>query len=288
MNKRLIITLLFALLPLSSCGGSSGSNNTVFVSFYPLEDFASKIAKGKFEIENITPLGIEPHDFEPSAKLVGRMSEGKGFLANGLNMESYISSFPASLKEKTIECSKGVATIETGGVVDPHIWLDPIRAKTMANNIKDFFISIDKENESSYVENYSSLANEFDKLDNEYKEAVKTFDRTIIVTSHAAFGYLCSAYGLTQKAIHGLEPDEEPSAKAMSEIIETVKENGITTIFTEEMVSPEIANRIASETGAKVEVLSPVEGIEKENVGKEDYFSIMRDNLSKLKEACCD
>ncbi|MCR5079592.1 MAG: zinc ABC transporter substrate-binding protein [Bacilli bacterium] len=289
MKKKLLFPFFLALASLCSCGGNPASSNTIFVSFYPLEDFASKIAKGKFEIENITPVGMEPHDYEPSAKLIGRMSEGKGFLANGLEMEHYLSSLPSSLLDKTLVCSKGVTTIKNdNGIVDPHIWLDPSRAKIMADNIKDFLISIDRDGASFYQDNYADIASKFDTLDAEIKEAVKTFKRKTVVVSHAAFGYLCDAYGLTQKAIHGLEPSEEPTAATMAEIIDAVKKEGITTIFAEEMVSPEIANKIAQETGAKVEVLSPIEGLEEEDVGKEDYFSIMRDNLAKLKEACCD
>jgi zinc transport system substrate-binding protein len=96
---------------------------------------------------------------------------------------------------------------------------------------------------------------------------------------------MCDRYGLTQIPVKGLEPDEEPSAKTIENIIEIVNEYNITIIFTEEMVSPEIANKIAEETGARIDTLNPLEGLSEDEVGVEDYISIMKDNFRKIMEA---
>ncbi|NKN31604.1 zinc ABC transporter solute-binding protein, partial [Weissella cibaria] len=97
---------------------------------------------------------------------------------------------------------------------------------------------------------------------------------------------LCDAYGLTQMGIEGLTPDSEPDPARMAEVIDFVKENKVKTIFFEDLVSPKVAETIAKETGAKTEVLYPLEGLTDEKLKNgDDYFSVMEKNLTVLKEA---
>ena len=86
--------------------------------------------------------------------------------------------------------------------------------------------------------------------------------------------------------IEGLSPDSEPDPARMAEVIDFVKENKVKTIFFEDLVSPKVAETIAKETGAKTEVLNPLEGLTDEQLKNgDDYFSVMEKNLMVLKEA---
>ncbi len=106
------------------------------------------------------------------------------------------------------------------------------------------------------------------------------------MTTHAAFGYLAEAYGLRQEAIAGLVPESEPSAQRLAELRDLVEREGITTIFTEDLVSPEIAKTLATEAGVRVATLHTVEGLTDDQLAAgEDYRSAMRDNLVTLEEA---
>ena len=81
-------------------------------------------------------------------------------------------------------------------------------------------------------------------------------------------------------------PDSEPDAARMNEIIQFAREHDVKTIFFEELVSPKVAETIASEIGAKTEVLNPLEGLNDEELAAgADYFSVMRDNLKTLEKA---
>jgi len=125
-----------------------------------------------------------------------------------------------------------------------------------------------------------------DKLDAEFKSGLEGLPHKNIVVSHEAFGYLCDDYGLTQLPIEGIEADAEPDAQQMAKITDFVKQNGVTTIFSEELVSPKVAQSIADATGASVEELNPLEGLSEEELASgDDYFSTMRENLDKLKKA---
>ena len=105
-----------------------------------------------------------------------------------------------------------------------------------------------------------------------------------MVTSHAAFGYLADRYGLVQIAIAGLSPDQEPSSQRMGEIADYVEAHQVSTIFFETLVSPDVAEAIAAETGARTAALDPLEGLASDDVDG-DYFSIMRENLAALQSA---
>jgi len=153
-------------------------------------------------------------------------------------------------------------------------------------NIKDALAAADPDGKDAYEANCQKWGAEFDKLDAEFKSGLEGLPHKNIVVSHEAFGYLCDDYGLTQLPIEGIEADAEPDAQQMAKITDFVKQNGVTTIFSEELVSPKVAQSIADATGASVEELNPLEGLSEEELASgDDYFSTMRENLDKLKKA---
>jgi len=169
---------------------------------------------------------------------------------------------------------------------DPHVWLNPINAKKEMENIKNALVNADPANKNYYENNYEKYLKEFDLLDKEYKDMVSKITKKDIVVAHEAFGYLCNAYGLNQVAIEGLNAESEPSPGRMAEIVDFVKKNKVKYIFFEELVSPKVAQVIAKESGAKTSVLNPLEGLMEEDINQgKEYFSVMRDNLSALREA---
>src|SRR5439155_15842526 len=100
---------------------------------------------------------------------------------------------------------------------------------------------------STFQSNAASFDTELSRLDSGYRGGLTGCARKVIVTSHAAFGYLAAQYGLTQEPIAGLSPDAEPSAQRLSELSDLVRRDGVTTIFTEELVSPKVAETLARE-----------------------------------------
>jgi zinc transport system substrate-binding protein len=108
--------------------------------------------------------------------------------------------------------------------------------------------------------------------------------RTQFITTHAAFGYLAQRYHLTQIAISGLSPDAEPSPARIAEVQRVAQEYGLTTIFSETLVSPALAKAIAGDLGLVTDVLDPIEGLTDQSRGH-DYFSIMASNLAALRKA---
>ena len=169
------------------------------------------------------------------------------------------------------------------GKYDPHVWLDPKNAIIQLRNICDAFVAQDPENKDFYEANFEKSKEKLEELDSLYRTELAGLENSTIVVSHEAYGYLCKEYGLEQKGIQGIFEESEPDSKTIAEIIDLVKNENISTIFTEELIDTKVADSISSQTGAKTEYLNPLEGLSQEEVDNNmDYFSIMKSNLEKL------
>lgn len=280
------ILLISTLLTLAGCESVNANDNVIYASFYPLYDFANRIAGDLFEIKILTPPGAEPHDYELTTSDLRGLSSSKGLLLNGLGIESWSANLPSSIASKTTITTKNISPLEINGVPDPHVWLNPLHAISQMEVIKEFFISIDNSQKLTFESNFERAKNVFLAMDRQFEEERQSFAQTYFAVNHAAFGYLADRYDLHQVYVSGLSPEEEPSAQDMERIAQTIKEHNITTIFTEEFASSEVSEAIARETGAKLDTLNPLEGLSNEEMKTKDYIAVMKENFSKLKEAC--
>lgn len=270
-----------------------GDKIKITASFYPYYFFVSQIGGEKIETVNITPSGAEPHDYEPTTGDIIQISSSRLLVINGL-VEHWKNKVETSTKGSQVRIlaagdglfSQDFTNEDGKRSVDPHIWLSPELNIKQVEKILDAIIEIDPENENYYKSRAKVLIQKFNQLDKEYKNTLSSCKRRDFITSHSAFGYLASEYGLNQVSIAGLSPEEEPSLKQLSETADFVKKNNIKYIFFESLASPRLAETIARETGAQTMVLNPLEGLtpEEEKEGK-NYLTIMEENLHNLKIA---
>ena len=272
----------------------------VYASFYPMYDFATKIGGDKVSVNMMVPPGVEAHDWEPTAKMMGELEKAHVFVYNGLEMEPWAEKLIGAIQNDSlilVEASKGTEILaeedhedededEDHGEYDPHVWLNPMNAMKQAENIKNAFIQADEANRDYYEANYKEFSENLRVLDDKFRQELGSLKRKEIVVAHAAFGYLTNRYGLEQIAIRGISPQEEPSAAKMAEISKFAKANDVKFIFFETLTSPKLAEVLAREVGAQTMVLNPLEGLTEDEIksGK-DYISIMEDNLETLKKA---
>jgi zinc transport system substrate-binding protein len=173
---------------------------------------------------------------------------------------------------------------EKHGNEDPHTWLDPENMITVTKAVEQKLSAIDPDHADTYAANAEKLEAELKSLGDDFATGLTTCRTRTIVTSHAAFQYLAARYDLTQVPIAGIDPANEPSPSQLADITKLVRKEKITTIFTEELVSPAIARTIANETGAKTATLDPIEGLSDETKN-ETYLTLMRKNLDTLRKA---
>ena len=265
----------------------------VITSFYPLYFFASQIAGDKATIFNVTPAGSEPHDYEPTAQDMARIEDGQLLILNGGQLEPWGEKLKNILQGKQIsiitvgEDITNQTVVEDGNKIrDPHIWLDPALAKKEVEIIAKGLSNIDPSNKSYYDNNLLTLESKLDNLDQEFKTGLKNCQKKDIITSHAAFGYLATEYGLNQVPLSGLSPDEEPTIQKLAEVSDFAKKNGIKYIFFESLVSPKLSQTIAQSAGAQTLELNPIEGLSDQQIANgESYFTKMESNLTNLKIA---
>jgi zinc transport system substrate-binding protein len=276
----------------SDAAGTTGSHGkvTIAASFYPLQYVTQRIAGNRATVSSLTPPGAEPHDLELRPKDVATLSDAtftvylRGFqpavddaVAAGPGGDTVVDVTSAAKLDRTVADEEG----ETG--TDPHFWLDPQRLSAVATLIEQRLAAADPAGASTYQANLVTLKADLATLDTEFRTGLASCANKDLVTSHQAFGYLAARHGLTQVGITGLSPDEEPNAHALARASDFVRKNKVRTIYYETLISPRIAQTVASETGARTAVLDPIEGITGESEG-DDYLAIMRSNLKDLKE----
>ncbi len=298
MLKRwaLILLCVITVVSFSACGSnnnqagtSDGSKLKVSVTFNAMKEFVEAVGKDNVDISVIIPDGTEPHDFEPKAQDLVGLRTAKVFVYSGLGMEAWAEEAIKAANNANliaIEASKGAEAIENTdpdeieehGQYDPHIWLSLKGAELEVKNIKDALVQADPSNKDYYEKNCNDFVSQLDGLYNEYNGKFQSVPKKSFVTGHAAFGYLCRDFGLEQNSVEDTFAEGEPTAQQLSELVEYCKENKVTTIFAEEMASPDVSQTLANEVGAKVETIYTIESNEDDMT----YLDRVTDNLTKI------
>lgn len=172
------------------------------------------------------------------------------------------------------------------GEKDPHVWLDPMRAVQLAENIKDQLIEMNPDQKDTYEENFEELESNLSALDESFHERVETKEKSKIIVSHAAYGYWEEAYGIEQIAVSGLSPTNEPSQKDLENIIQLAEEHDLEYVIFEQNITPKISEVIQKEIGAEPLRFHNLSVLTESNMENgEDYFSLMEQNLDVLAQA---
>ena len=172
------------------------------------------------------------------------------------------------------------------GNFDPHVWLDPYRSITLAENIKNTLVELKPDAKEEFEKNFESLKTELQKLDEEFHQLADSKENPEMIVSHAAYGYWEEVYGIHQIPVTGLSPSDEPSQKELEKIIQMANEKQIKYILFEQNVTPKVAEIIQKEINAEPLYLHNLESLTKEDrKNGEDYFSLMRKNLETLDKA---
>lgn len=165
---------------------------------------------------------------------------------------------------------------------DPHFWLDPTRMAHAATLVGDKLAEADSAHADVYKANAKALAEELNTLSDTLVTKTSNCKIKTFVTAHTAFGYLADRTGLTQVGISGLDPESSPSPARLADIAQTAKEQGVTTIFTEALIDPKVAQTLADDLGITTAVLDPIES---QTDASKDYAATMNSNIDALTKA---
>lgn len=303
----------------SSAGSEAGDGPSVAAAFYPLAWVAERVGGERAQVDLLTSPGAEPHDLELG---VGETATVAGadlvVLLDGF--QPAVDQAAAESAEGTVLDAADVVDLrvadtehaaeehaedehageEAGehadeehteddghghaeGDLDPHFWLDPLRVAALGDAVAEELAAADPEGAAGYEAAAADLRADLEQLDGEYADGLAACERDTVVVNHDAFGYL-TRYGLEFAPIAGLSPDSEPSPGDLAALQELIRDQGVTTVFSESLVSPETAETLAADLGIAADVLDPLEGLTAQTAD-EDYLSLMRANLSALQAA---
>jgi zinc transport system substrate-binding protein len=297
MRTILILVLMVTAISGQACAGRGGDEPddraSVVVSFYPLAFAAERIGGDCVSVTNLTPPGVEPHDLELTPDAVEAIATADVVLYFGGGFQPAIEDAVQDAEGHAVDVLGLVSTLPAGGeeaeeglAVDPHVWLDPNRFADIVAATADALGGTGMPGSCDVTGAAEDLTSDLADLDAAYRAGFTRCEHDVMVTTHAAFGYLAAAYGLRQEAIAGLEPQVEPSARRLAELKAFVEREGISTIFTEELVSPDVAETLAAEAGVDTAVLLTIEGLtDEEAAAGQDYLSSMQENLDALRTA---
>lgn len=306
----------------SGDSSSKDGSLTVMASFYPLKYLAEKVGGEHVSVTSLTPDGAEPHDLELSPKMVDSLSSADAVIYLAGFQSAVDEAIEQQAPKTVIDVSSAAELVEAGSDAnhpaeeesteetqsgetdahdhdheghdhaghdhhhdmnaDPHFWLDPVRMAKAATLVGDKLAEADSAHADTYKANAKALAEELTTLGDTLvtktsKCQVKTF-----VTAHTAFGYLADRTGLTQVGISGLDPESSPSPARLAEIGQIAKEQGVTTIFTEALIDPKVAQTLADDLGITTAVLDPIES---QTDASKDYAAVMQANIDALTKA---
>lgn len=287
------------LLSATACGSgtaetatSTASKPEVVAAFYPLQWLTEQVGGSDVQVTGLTAPGVEPHDLELGLQQVSDLRRAaltvyiKGVQPavddavdqeKGFDAATAVPTLPAGEHEEEAHAGEEHGHEEVS--YDPHLWLDPSRLATVATKLGERLAAVDAAHAQAYKDRAARTAAALGSLDQEFAKGLTTCTTKTLVTAHEAFGYLADRYQLKQVGIT-LDPETEPSPARLSEVAKVAKAEGVTTIFTESLVSPKVAEVLASQVGAKTAVLDPLE-----SKPSGDYLSAMRDNLKTLQSA---
>ncbi len=282
LRRALPAALLLVLAACSADGDDAGAGDervAVVTSMYPLEFLVERVGGEHVDVSTLTRPGQEPHDLELGIAQTAALSEAE--------LVVYSRGFQAAVDD-AVEQNGPDRVVDAAEAADlrpddPHFWLDPTRMADVATAVTEALVDADPDHAADYEAGLESLQKELGALDADYRGGLADCDTDTVVVSHDAFGYLAK-YGLVLEPIAGLSPDAEPSPAHLAELQQLIGERGVTTVFSETLASPELADTLARDLGLDSAVLDPIEGLS-DDTADEDYLSLMRSNLSALRTA---
>jgi len=247
------------LLAAMGCAAGDAPSDTpvVAVSVLPLAYFVERIAGEWVEVEVMIPPGASPATFEPTFRQVEAVSRAVAYVQVGH------PNFPfeAAWLDRLIAENPKMPVINASARVDqkvgdPHVWVSPRHAKTIADNIAQALTGLLPERAEAMERNRVSLLAEIDEVDAVIRQAVAEARGRRFLVFHPAWGYLADEYGLEQVAIE--VEGKEPNPADLTRIIELVRESSIRVILVQPQFSRAAAELIAGEAGCTVETVDPL------------------------------
>jgi manganese/iron transport system substrate-binding protein len=256
----LVLGIAFAA---AGCGGSSSaapSGTVVVVTTTQLADFARQVGGDDVTVYSLLKTNVDPHDYEPTPADLQRLATADVIVKNGVGLERWFEPTikAAEPRGTIVDASDGVelrhGTGPEASELDPHIWQSPANAQVMVRNIATALAAADNAHASAYAANAARYDSELSALDARVREELSTLTNRKVVTNHDAFGYYFDRYGLdfVGSIIPSFDSQAELSASDVRELVDEIRAQHVTAVFSEASLPPKTADAIGREAGVEV------------------------------------
>jgi len=294
---------------LGSCSPSQTARTPeklqVVTTFLPITQFTKAVAGDRAQVTQLLPGNVGPHDYQAKPEDVLKISKASVLIENGLGMEEFLDNLVKNAgnpKLKLIDSSQGIKTItneleteykhkedqkkavDEHGEFNPHIWLDPKRVIQQVVNIRDGLIAADPAGKEIYTANAAAYIEKLQQLDAEFTQTLKPYTGKTFVTYHDFAAYFAQSYNLKVQFLVGI-PEENASPEDVQRVIKAAKTSNLKTLLTEPQAAGNPFAALAKDLKIQVSNFDPLETGNSESGSSDYYFTVMRQNLSNLKNA---
>ena len=295
--RKSLLSITLAVIFLAGCSGMSNATQTgglrVLATETFLGDIAQNVAGSRIKIETLLPVTADPHEFQPTPQDAIKIAESRVLIVNGLGYETWLT--------KTLENSGGLVVVASKGLSpnpdpsgehpdgDPHMWMNPLNVVHYVENIRDGLTQADPAGKDIYSTNVEAYIAQLKDLDGWVKNQVAQLppEKRLLVTNHDALGYFSMAYGfkVVGAVIPSVTDEASPSAQQLASLIDTIKSSGAPAIFLDIGENRNLANQIASESGAQVVTDLYVESTSAPDGPAPTYLEMIKHDTSAIVEA---
>jgi zinc/manganese transport system substrate-binding protein len=284
--RRLLLLLLALAAPPAA---SKTAPLPVVASFSILGDFVREVGGDAVAVDVIVGPDGDAHVYEPTPADARKISEAKLVFVNGLGFEGWLDRLvtAANGKARIVVASAGIKPRGLEGGPDPHAWQDVANARRYVETIRDALKATDPERAALYEKRTAGYLATLEALDKEVARAIAAIpeEKRRIVSTHDAFGYFSTRYGLAFIAPQGVSTDAEPSARDIARIIDAARREKVAAVFLENISDPRLAQRLAKESGVKLGGELYSDALSKPDGPAASYVTMMRHNVEELTKA---
>ena len=294
---------LAIVLSLGACNDANKSAKPfkVLTTFMPITLFTKAVAGNCAEVQALIPANSGPHDFQAKPADLIALRQAKLLVKNGLGMENFLTKLINSAGNKdllVIDSSRGITTLDSPeeeghseqdhsdhGEVNPHIWLDPLRAINQVENIRDGLVKADPSCAASYRSNAATYVAKLKTLNAEITNQLNPYQGKTFVAFHDFAPYFADRYKLKADFLVDV-PELNPSPADLLRVAADVKRSQLKALLSEPQEGERSFNALAKDLGVKVSVFDPMEtGSLQASLNPATYFKVMRSNVADLIKA---
>ena len=291
----LVTALVSCGTPQKSDGNSDQSKLNVVATFLPMTLFTEAVAGECATVKALIPPNLGPHDFQATPSDIAALSNASVLVKNGLGMEYFLDKLTASAENdslKVIDASRGVAVIESEeeddgdhGEVNPHIWLDPLRAVQQVENIRDGLVKADPDCADGYTQRASAYSDQLKELNTTFATQLKPFSGKTFIAFHDFAPYFAERYDLKAEFVVDV-PEMNPTPADLQRVSNRVEQTQLKALLSEPQEGDRSFNAVAEDLGVNVVTFDPLEtGSEEASKQPDTYFKVMKSNVASLIKA---